>query len=165
VRSTCIHEAATPNFCQVAEYLVATCSPHQANSELLHYEGHNKFFVFFRANDPVRSDVMKSRDGSVGKVTRPQAGRFPAHRWKFSLLPVFQTGPGAHPAFFSMDTWSYNSGGQSDKGVKLTNHLRLVPRLRMRGALHVILPYALMQWIYTTFPYLFIYTFFGVTRL
>jgi hypothetical protein len=36
--------------------------------------------------------------------------------------------------------------GKSGRGVKLTIHLHLVPRLRVRGAIHVLPQYAFMAW-------------------
>jgi hypothetical protein len=44
-----------------------------------------------------------------------------------------QTGSGAHPASYPMGTRGSSLRGWSGRGVKLTTHLLLVPRWRMRG--------------------------------
>jgi hypothetical protein len=75
----------------------------------------------------------KSRDSSVGIATRLRPDdrssrvRFPAGAGKFSLHHRVQR---AQPASYTMGTWE-----SSDQGVKLTTHLHLVPRPRMRGAI------------------------------
>ena len=38
------------------------------------------------------------------------------------------------------------SRGESSRGVKLTTHLYLVPRLRMRGAIPLLPQYAFIAW-------------------
>jgi hypothetical protein len=65
--------------------------------------------------------------GGVG-VTFPVGVRY------FSLLNLVQTGSGAYPASYSMDTVGFAPG------VKLTIHLQLVPRLVIHGSIHP-LPY------------------------
>ena len=64
---------------------------------------------------------------SVGIATELRAGRsedrIPVGA-RFSA-PV-QTGPGAHPAFCKMGTWSF-PGVKSGRGVTLTPHPLLVP--------------------------------------
>jgi hypothetical protein len=42
-------------------------------------------------------------------------------RWRAKLLPPVQTGPGAHPASFTMGTGSF-PGVKSGRGVTLTPH-------------------------------------------
>jgi len=56
--------------------------------------------------------------------------------WIFSLCRSVQTDSGAHPTCSPSEF-----RGQSGRGVKLTTHLQLVPRLRMRGAVHPIPQY------------------------
>jgi len=56
-------------------------------------------------------------------------------------------------------------GGQRDQGVKLTTHLYLVPRLRLRGAVTVTSPYVFMDWCLVkqsdNFTFTFTFTFNG----
>jgi len=56
----------------------------------------------------------------------------------FSLLQDMQTGSGAHPASYSMGTKKVLSHGPCNRGVKLTTHLHLVPRLRIGGAISIL---------------------------
>jgi len=51
----------------------------------------------------------------------------------FSPFHTAQTGSVAHPASYSIGTGGFFPG-EKRPGVKLTAHLHLVPRLRMRGA-------------------------------
>jgi hypothetical protein len=60
----------------------------------------------------------------------------------FSLFHNAQTGSGAHPASYVMDT-----GGKGGRDVKLTTHLHLVPRLRM-VELYLHPPYIFMAWCF-----------------
>jgi hypothetical protein len=60
--------------------------------------------------------------------------RFPARPGNFSLHHRVQTGSGAHLASYPMGTGAF-SLWQSGRDVKLTTHLHLVPRSRMRGAI------------------------------
>jgi len=46
----------------------------------------------------------------------------------------------APKASYSKVLGTISSGEQSSQGVKLTTHLHLVPRLRMRGAIHPLPP-------------------------
>jgi len=57
----------------------------------------------------------------------------------FSLLQNFQMGSGAHPACCTIST-AILSQGKSGRSLILSSHLRLVPRLRMSGAI-TLLPY------------------------
>jgi len=61
------------------------------------------------------------RNSSVGIATGYQEGEGGA---RFNA-PV-ETGPGAHPAYCTMDTGSF-PGVKSGRGVMLTTHLLLVP--------------------------------------
>jgi hypothetical protein len=76
-----------------------------------------------------------------GLDDRGRSVRFPAGAGNFSLHRRVQNGFGAHPASYSMGTW-----GQSGRGVKLTTHLYLVPRSRMRGATPPLPQYVFMAW-------------------
>ena len=58
-----------------------------------------------------------------------------------------QTGSGAYPACFSMGTRVH---GQD---AKLTAHLHLVPRLKMSGAVPLLLIYAFIAWTGKTLPF------------
>jgi hypothetical protein len=62
---------------------------------------------------------------------------------------IVQTGSGTHPDFYSK-TIVFPVGVLSGLGVKLTIHLRLVPRLRMSGATPPSPPNAFMAWTETT---------------
>jgi hypothetical protein len=66
----------------------------------------------------------------------------------FSLHHRVQTGSGAPPPrFLSNGYWGGGGlfdGVKSDRGVKFTTHLHLVPRLRMRGATLPLTQYVLM---------------------
>jgi hypothetical protein len=70
------------------------------------------------------------------KISSPHLHKVPTRSSKsydgtFSLRHHVQTGSGVHPASYPMDT-----GGSFSRGVELTTHLHLEPRLRMRGATH-----------------------------
>jgi hypothetical protein len=56
--------------------------------------------------------------------------RLPAIQ-EFSLLHSVQTGSGANPRSYPNGTGGDFPWGLSDRGVKLTTHLHLVPRSRM----------------------------------
>jgi hypothetical protein len=66
----------------------------------------------------------------------------------FFLLQNAQTGFGAHTASYFMGTGDF-CRGLSGRGVKLTTRLHLVSRLRMSGAISLIL---FMAWKGTTLP-------------
>jgi hypothetical protein len=77
----------------------------------------------------IKSDVSETvgRDSSAGIATGyGMDGSVIAPRWgaKFSA-----TGPGAHPASYTMGT-GFLSRGSSGRGVVLSIHLYLAPRLR-----------------------------------
>jgi hypothetical protein len=65
--------------------------------------------------------------------------RVPAGGGNFSLHRV-QTSSGAHPASYPMGTRG------SFPGMKLTTHIHLVPRSRLRGAIPPLPHYAFMAW-------------------
>jgi len=54
--------------------------------------------------------------------------------WNFSSHRV-STGSGAHPAYYSMGTRGSFPGSKAAQGEKLTIHLNLRPRSRMRGTI------------------------------
>ena len=89
-------------------------------------------------------------------VTRLRAGRsgvrIPAQTTDLSHLHMVQTNSGVHSASYSIRN-GVVSRGQSSQGVKLTTHFRLVPRLRMRGAIPVLPLYALTLWTAKTWPF------------
>jgi hypothetical protein len=70
----------------------------------------------------------------------------PARAGNFSLHHRVQTGSGAQPASYPMGTRGSFSGGRNGRGVKLTTHLHLVPRSRMRGAIPPLPQSAFMVW-------------------
>jgi hypothetical protein len=65
-------------------------------------------------------------------------GGFLARVRDSSLLQDIQTGSGIHPASSSVDTQVLSPG------VKHSTHLHLMLRLRMRGAIPLLSPYAFM---------------------
>jgi hypothetical protein len=67
--------------------------------------------------------------------------RFLARVRNLSLLKNVQTGSGAHPACQSRGA-GVPSRRQSGRGVKLTTHLHLEPKLRMSGATPLVPLYA-----------------------
>jgi hypothetical protein len=54
---------------------------------------------------------------------------------RYSFLRSAHTGSGAHPASYLMCTGDYFPEGKATRGMKLTTHLQLVSRLRMRMAI------------------------------
>ena len=69
------------------------------------------------------------RDGSVGIATSYGVdGPGTESRGERLSAPV-QTGTGAHPASYTMGT-GFLSWGQSGRGVALTTHPQLAPRLK-----------------------------------
>jgi hypothetical protein len=56
----------------------------------------------------------------------------------FSPLQVIQIGSGAHPASYPMGNGGFSTGGLIGRGVKLTSHIQLVPRSRLRGSIHAL---------------------------
>jgi hypothetical protein len=92
--------------------------------------------------------VYQRSEHAVGWMT---GVRFPGGAGIF--LPVrhrVQTGSQAHTASFQKGTRVSFSWGQNDRGVKLTTHLLLVPRL---GSCGVIPPlYIFMAWYLVSLP-------------
>ena len=75
-------------------------------------------------------------------MTRQRAGwsgvRIEAGPRDFLFSNTVQTDCGAHPALYSMAT-AVPSCGKDGRGAKLNTHLHLVPRLRMTGAIPLLL--------------------------
>jgi hypothetical protein len=69
-----------------------------------------------------------------------------AGAWNFSQDHCIQTGPGAHPASYPMGTRDSFPWAEAARGVKLTTHLHLELRSRMRGAIPPLPQYASMAW-------------------
>jgi hypothetical protein len=71
--------------------------------------------------------------------------RFPEEAWNFSLHHRVQNGSGAHPA---SNQWVpvALSRGVRGRGVKLTAHLHLLLRSRMRGAILPVPLYVFVAW-------------------
>jgi hypothetical protein len=59
---------------------------------------------------------------------------------EFSFLHIVQTGSGAKPASYIMSIGNSSTRGKSDRGVKLTTHLQIVPRPRKCGSIHPLPP-------------------------
>jgi hypothetical protein len=80
------------------------------------------------------------RNSSIGIVTRLRAGRsgsrvrFPAGRLGIFLFTTASR-PALGPTHPPIDTRGSFPGGKAAEDMKLTNHLHLVPRSRMRGAI------------------------------
>jgi hypothetical protein len=78
-----------------------------------------------------------SRGSSVGIVSdyglddRAIEVRSPTGAEDFSSIPCVQTGSGAHPASYPMGTGGLYPGAKRGRGVTLTTHPHLVPRLSM----------------------------------
>jgi hypothetical protein len=73
--------------------------------------------------------LSKERDSSVGIATRYGLdGPGIESRWWARFSAPVQTGPGAHPASYTICTGSFP--GYSDRGVAVTTHPQLAPRLR-----------------------------------
>jgi hypothetical protein len=64
----------------------------------------------------------------------------------FSLLHCVQSGSGANPASYPMSAKGILPSGKNGRSVKLTTHLHLVPRSRMRGAIPPLPQYAFTAW-------------------
>jgi hypothetical protein len=96
--------------------------------------------------------LNQSRDSSVGIALgyglddRGSRVRFPAGAGNFSLHHRVQNGSGAHRASYAIGTRGSFPGGEGVGGVKLTIHLHLVPRSRVRGAIPPLPLYAFMVW-------------------
>jgi hypothetical protein len=89
-----------------------------------------------------RKTLTWSRDSAVSIVTKLLVGRsgarIPAEAKDFSILIIFQSGSGAHPTSYSVDTevLSRDLGGWS---------VRLTAR-RMSRSVHLFSNYILMAW-------------------
>jgi len=69
------------------------------------------------------------RERSVGMVTRYRLdGPGTECRWGARIFASVQTGPGAHPASYTIGIGSF--WGQSSRDVALTTHIHLAPRLK-----------------------------------
>jgi len=97
---------------------------------------------------------MVSRDRSVGIATRYGLdGPGIESLWGRYFPHPVQTDPGAHPASYTMGTGSL-SRGQNGRGVALTIHIHLVPKLRKSRAipllhLWVFLAYSSLNFTFT----------------
>jgi hypothetical protein len=70
--------------------------------------------------------------GSSGRLRAGRSGdRGSTGAEDFSSSPYVQTGSGAHPASYPMGTGALSPGIKRGRGVTLTTHPHLVPRLRM----------------------------------
>jgi hypothetical protein len=105
---------------------------------------------------------MGSRTGVFGIATRLLTGRSGVqflvqerdsifNFMIFCLLRSVQTGCGPHTAS-SVGT-GVLSRGYSGRGVKLTTHFYLIPRLRMSGAVPLLRLYTFMAWTGRTLPF------------
>jgi hypothetical protein len=94
-----------------------------------------------RSGDHFISIISKSNCISVGSSVSIVSGyglddraievRSPAGAKDFSSSPCVQTGSGAHPASCTMGTGASSPGLKRGRGVTLTTHPHLVPRLSM----------------------------------
>jgi hypothetical protein len=57
---------------------------------------------------------------------------------RFCPLHVVQTGSGAHPTTYPMGNRGLFPRNYSGRGMRLTTHLQLVSRSRIRGATHLL---------------------------
>jgi len=67
------------------------------------------------------------------------------------LSKTVPTGSGTHTASHSMDT-GVHSWGQRGCGMRMTTHLYLVPRLRIRGLVPLLPLHTFMMWSGPTLP-------------
>jgi len=99
--------------------------------------------------------ISRSQSSIFGIVTRPQVGQsrvqIPVWARDLSFLQNVQTGPGTHPAKYSVGT-GVISLGYSSLSVKLNLHLNLVLMLRMSGTIPLLPPYTSLVWIWKTLP-------------
>jgi hypothetical protein len=102
----------------------------------------------FSAISPVISLQVTNRIGDWNTFLRQGSWfRFPVWAGNVSLHHCVQNGSAAHPASYPMGTRVF-SLGWSRRGVKLNNHLHLVQRSRMRGAIPPIPLYVFMKWCF-----------------
>jgi hypothetical protein len=98
---------------------------------------------------------VQSQDIVVNIMTWVWSGwpgvQIPVLARDFSLLQNDQASFGAHPASCLMGTRVLPLGWRS-QGVKLATHLRLVPKLRMSGAIPPLMTYVVMVWRGTALP-------------
>jgi len=73
----------------------------------------------------------------------------------FFLLQNIQTGSGAHPASYSLGT-GLPFWGLSAQGMMLTTRFHLAPRLRISGAIPLILC-IFMVWTGPPYPYFIVF--------
>jgi hypothetical protein len=86
---------------------------------------------------------------SGGMVSWLRSGRsgFPTGAEDFSSSPCFQTSSGAHPSSYPIIQWVpgvLSPGVKRSRGMTLTTHPHLVPRLSMIGAIPPLPPCASM---------------------
>ena len=91
--------------------------------------------------------IRRLATGWTGRRSNSVRARFSA--------PV-QTGPRAHPASCAMVTGSL-SRGWSDRGVALTTHPQLAPRLKKGYSYTSALLWAFIAWRRVNFTYIYIY--------
>jgi hypothetical protein len=92
--------------------------------------------------------VSELSDGQTGYGldVRGSRVRFPAGAGNFSLHHRVQNGTGTHPASYPMGTRGSFPGGKAAGGVKLTTHLHIVSRSRLRGAIPPLPQYVFIAW-------------------
>jgi hypothetical protein len=92
--------------------------------------------ILQKGNHEIRKD-HKSMAFYIKQIYLPQIAQLV--QWRvYNLDDRIQTGSGVHPASYAMGT------GGSFRGVKLTTHLHIMPRLRMRGAIPPLPQYVFM---------------------
>ena len=98
--------------------------------------------------------ISRSRSSVFCVVTRLRVWRsrvqIPVWARDLLFLQNVQTGPGTHPAKYSLGT-GVISQGYSSLSVKLTIHLHLVLMLRMSGSIPLLPPYASLVWLWKNF--------------
>ena len=92
-----------------------------------------------------------SQDSSVGTATRHGLdGPGIESRWGATFSTPVQTGSGAHPASYTMDTGSF-------PGVKAAGALRLTPRLKKNSAIPLFPLWAFVPCSRVTFTFTFLH--------
>jgi hypothetical protein len=98
---------------------------------VVYYEGTDVDWLFARFEE--RTDRARSPDSALGIATTTG---WTDEGTNLSFLHVVQTGSGAYPASYLMGAGGSFPGSKAAGGVKLTTHVQLLPRSRIRGFLH-----------------------------
>jgi len=73
----------------------------------------------------------------------------------FSLCHRVNTGSGSHSGSYPMGTGGSYTGDKVARGMKLTTHFHLAPRLKIIGAVSPLLQYVFMVWCLNSIGFVF----------